>query len=143
MLVRPHSKNMQDKRPKWSVGLSDGSNHHEGKGDFALIDGALSPWRRLLAFIDDKELTITSMAIRSGELAWSLPSIGKNPTFKAFCDAPKPIGYKFFRKLGVNVRGKNKGVEDRFAVIEAQYEGGRTVQVWVDEKTLSSWTLLI
>lgn len=127
----------------WSVSLSDGSSYQEGKGDYAVIEGELSPWRRLLAFIDDRKLTITSIAIRSGELAWNISSMGRNPKFRAFCDAPKPIRCKFFRKMGVDVRGPHKGIEAHFSVIEAEYADGRKIQVWVDEKTLSSWTLLM
>lgn len=87
----------------WCASLSDGSTHHEGKGDFKSAEGQLSPWRRLLAFASEKGLTVTSLSLCSEDgRNWSLPSAGRNPKFRAFAEAERPVGYSCFRKVGVD-----------------------------------------
>lgn len=128
----------------WIAGLSNGQTITEGKGDFQVIEGELSPWQRLLAFCAANGATITSMSLATADgRRFNLPSAGKNPKFKAFADAPKPLSYKAFRKFGADVTRNSQTNKDLFTVIEASYEGGSAIQVWVDEDTLTSWSLIV
>jgi hypothetical protein len=127
----------------WYASLSDGTSRQEGKGEFTVIEGQPSPWLRLLAFCEQKGLVITSLSLRSKDLAWNLPSAGKHPKFGEFDKAQKPDSYRFYRKAGfeVNPDGSQKGESDRFSVIEADYAGHK-LQLWVDHASLASWTLI-
>lgn len=126
---------------QWSVGLSNGENAYEGVGCFAMVPGELSPWQKLMAHIVDKQLSITSIGLRTADgRMFSLPSAGRNPKFKAFDDAPKPIDYKFYRKIAGDVTGGEMKDPDQFTVIVALYDGYQT-QLWVNEKTLNCWVL--
>jgi hypothetical protein len=128
----------------WTVSLSNGETLYEDKGNFQTIEGALSPWRRLLAYMEEKSLTITSLSLYTSDgRRWNIPSMGKNPKFHVFAAAPKPSGYRFFRKFGQDQTGGNAGVEDHFTCIEAVYEGGTKMQVWVDESSLTSWAFIV
>jgi hypothetical protein len=130
-------------RLHWSVSLSDGTNAQEGAGDYQNINGDKSPWQRLVAFALTNGLTITALSLRHGDLAWNLPSAGKSPKFRAFQDIPRPDGFRFFRRAGIDIDPRGGGqVQERFAVAEARY-GGYAVQVWVDQATLASWTLVV
>jgi hypothetical protein len=137
------------KKVLFTAGLSNGETVAEGKGNFEEIEGALSPWRRLVAYLEESKATITSLSLYTADgQRWHLPSAGKNPKFKEFADMPKPVSFRFFRKYGADTMGPNAGVEDRYTVIEATY--GKLVpcpdaptfkvQVWVDENTLKSWS---
>ena len=131
---------------RWSVSLSNGETIHEGKGEYEEKDGELSPWQKLLAHIAECGASITSLTLSTESGAtFALPSAGKNPRFKAFADAPKPVGYKMFRKIGVDVVSKDGGMgkEELYTCAEAQYEDGRKMQIWVSEETHNAWTLLV
>lgn len=127
---------------RWSVGLSNGQNYYEGKGDFEIVKGEISPWRKLNKHIDKKGVEITSISLYKGNKRWNLPSAGNQPKFSAFDNAEKPKGYRFFRKVGFDILGKDGG-EEHFAVIEAQYENYK-LQTWVkDKEPYPSWSLII
>ena len=129
-------------KAKWIVGLDNGETHYEEKGLFTYIEGELSPWQRLLKYLAENRRNITSLGIYTEDgKRFNLPSRGKNPKFKAFVDADKPVSYRAFRRLGVDVQGENAGKEDLYTVAEATYEDGRTLQIWVDETTGNVWTL--
>lgn len=135
---------MKKQKVQWSVSLSNGETLYENKGNFQTIEGELSPYQRMLAFIVGKEVKITSMTLYTDDgHRWNLPSAGKNPKFKAFADAEKPVNYKFFRKLGQDVMNGEKGIPEIYSVIEAQYEDGKKIQVWVDNETFNSWSVII
>lgn len=131
----------------WRVGLSDGTNATEGKEQFEVREGELSPWRRLLAVCEERGVTITSLALVAdgGKTVWSVPSAGKAPKFRAFAEAEKPVSYRFFRKMGADVIGEGEDAHldraETYAVIEAGYASGARLQLWVDEHTLSAWCL--
>ena len=138
---------MKQEKAKWVVSLNNGATYYEDKGDYAVIAGELSPWQRLVAFLrENPEIKITSLSLYtdSGK-RFNLPSAGKNPKFKAFGDAKPPAGYKFFRKAGLDMGSDGKPVKtETYGVIEAQYEDGKRLQVWVsDENVDNSWCLLI
>lgn len=127
----------------WCASLSDGSTFQEGRGEFQVIEGQPSPFQRLLLFVEERNLRVTSLSLYCGDRHWSLPSAGRNPKFRAFEAAPKPESYRFFRAMGADQAGRNAGVEDRFAVVEARYASGLAVQVWVEDGTLNSWAVAL
>src|SRR6056297_3747626 len=128
---------------KWTVGLSDGSNKQSDKGEFKRVKGELSPWQKLLNYIDKKGLKITSLALFIEGKRWNLPSKGNQPKFRAFDEAKSPNSYRFFRKMGVDIlNGKKKDVE-HYAVAEAQYNN-KKLQIWVkDKEPYPSWSIVL
>ena len=116
-------------RLKWKVGLSDGSVFIEGDKHFPVLLGKDSPWIRLMNYVESRYLEITSLAITDGKRTFNLPSIGKNPKFTAFLNAPKPFEYKFGRVIGGKVSGGDLEV---FCRVEAIYENYK-LQLWVNE----------
>lgn len=125
------------------AGLSNGETATEGKGNFQIIEGALSPWQRLLAYCQEQNVSITSLSLATADgRRWNLPSAGKNPKFRALADAPKPHTFRFFRTMAGNVIGGQVVPDERFAVIEARYDS-TTLQVWVDDTTGNSWSVII
>jgi hypothetical protein len=119
------------------VGLSNGDNFIEGSKPFDIIPYELSPWLRLLQYLAEHDLSITSLSLIYKDRTFNLPSSGSNPKFKAFYDAKKPISYNFMRIVG-GTPGENT---DLFAVIEAVYKD-YSLQLWVDEKNPeNTWVL--
>lgn len=130
-----------EKNVKWQVSLSNGETFFESKGDYKTIAGELSPWNRLLKYISDNNLKITSMSLFTDDgQTFNLPSAGKDPKFHEFSTASKPESFKFFRKLGQNL---DLGTpDDLFGVIEATYPTF-VVQLWVDDyHTSNCWVLV-
>lgn len=128
----------------WTVSLNNGETLYEEKGDYRILAGELSPWQRLLAYLKEKNLHITSLSIYTeGGKRFNLPSAGKNPRFRAFIDSETPVSYKWFRSYGQEHGGLNAGREDHYATIEATYADGRCLQIWVDDVTNDSWSLTI
>ena len=123
---------------QWAVGLSDGTNAQEGKGDYITQEGTLSPWQRLIQHIEKNGLTITSLSLYSEERRWILPSAGNNPKSPIFRETEKPINFKFRRRIQGVVGGKI----EKYAYIEAEYLD-KKLQIWVDEDGKSSWSLII
>jgi len=131
-------------KPLWSASLSNGETLYEGKGNYRRLPGKLSPWERLLQHLQNTGATITSLSLYTdGGLRWNLPSAGKNPHFHEFTNAKKPISYKMFRKMGNDILGKDAGKEDLYTVAHAEYEGGHTVEIWVNDDTRASWSVLL
>ncbi len=128
----------------WKVSLSNGETLYEHKGDYCVVEGELSPWNRLLQYLTDNSLTITSISLYtdSGK-SFNLPSMGKNPKFHAFAVAPKPLSYSFFNKMGQDALGGDDMQTDLFAVIEAKYEH-TALQLWVDRNNTNNvWSLIV
>jgi len=133
------------KKVLWTVGLSNGETLTEEKGNFQTIAGELSPWQRLKQYVTEKGVEITSLSLCTKDgMRWNIPSAGKNPKFHAFSEVEKPIDFKMFRKAAMDMKGgeEQKEWQDVHSVIEAIYPDGRTLQVWVAEETLNSWTLM-
>lgn len=112
---------------KWQVSLSNGETFFEGKGNYQEIAGEKSPWQRLLCYIANNKLKITSISLYTdfGQ-TFNLPSSGNNPKFGAFLDAEKPIDYNMFRSLArearvINMKADKAKVSDWFTTIEAIY----------------------
>jgi hypothetical protein len=126
----------------WKVSLSNGETLYEYKGDFVIIPGEISPWQKLLQYIAQNNLTITSMSLYTdGGQTFNLPSAGKNPKFHAFDIQEKPIAYTFSNRLGQDMIGQTDG--DLFAIIEAEYNTYR-LQIWVDRNNpKNTWSLVV
>jgi len=134
------------KRVLFQASLSNGEQITEEKGNFQTIEGALSPWQRLLVYLKEKNATITSLSLHTKDgQRWNIPSAGNNPKFHAISVAPKPVRYDFFRKMGADVMDTNGTLanEEHYSVVEAEYEDGTKMQVWVDEKTCNSWSFIV
>lgn len=132
---------METRSVTFVVGLSNGENYQEGFGFLEIRPGELSPWQRLSKYLIEKNLRITSLALKSIDNRYFvLDSAGKNPKFVAFGKEPHPIDYNFYRTIGADINLNNG--EDKFAVIEALYDGFR-LQVWVDENNFNSWVNVV
>lgn len=131
----------------WIASLSNGDTITEGKGDYTVTTGELSPYQRLLAFCRDNDVHLTSisLATRDGK-RWNLPSAGRDPKFHAFASLPQPVSYKMFRKVAMDANSiegmQNAPKQDVHTCIEARYADGRCLQVWVNEENYTSWSLL-
>jgi hypothetical protein len=132
----------------WQVSLSNGETFYEGKGKFQEIADQPSPWQKLLKYIAEKKLVITSLSLytKLGQ-HFNLPSSGKNPKFSEFELLEKPIDYLMFRKISrdmdiVDMKVAGSEINGWFTVIEAIYPDHR-LQLWVDEKnTNNCWVLV-
>jgi hypothetical protein len=127
------------------AGLANGETITEGKGNFAIIEGELSPWNKLLFYLAEQQTKITSLSLATSDgKRWNMTSAGKNPKFKAFADAPKPAEYRMFRKMGGDVMSTGEVTEqEHFTVAEAIYENGIILQLWVSEDGQTAWSLII
>lgn len=126
---------------KWFVSLSDGQTLFEGKGDYKVIKGELSPWQRLLKTLDKRRITSLSLYTDDGK-RFNLPSAGKNPKFKVFADAEMPESYNFFRKAGSDIMEGQVQNYEVYTVIEAIYKD-KKLQLWVSEANPDNcWTLV-
>lgn len=140
------------KKVRWIVSLSNGETLYEERGNYRTIEGELSPWQRLQAYITENQLEITSIVltyqVKLGndvrDLYYNVPSAARDPKFHAFANAPKPTGYNFFRKMGGDViNGQvDPGTADQFTVAEAIYQDYK-LQLWIDESTGNAWTLIV
>jgi len=139
---------------KFQVSLSNGETFYEGKGEYQdFQDGRPSPWNRLLRYIVDNGLDITSISLYTDDgQRFNLPTSGHNPKFREFDEAEKPIDYNFGRKMAREADAVRDGrqvkltsdweTSDWYTFIEAIYTDYR-MQLWVDENNPKiCWTLL-
>jgi hypothetical protein len=71
-------------KTKWLASLSDGTLAIEGVEPFADVAGELSPWQKLLAYLEPHTVYITGMRVqvfKDGEATrtYNLPSFNKTP----------------------------------------------------------------
>jgi hypothetical protein len=129
---------------KWQVSLNNGETLYEGKGNFVEIEGELSPWNKMIQYITENNLEITSLSLytNSGQ-RWNLPSKGGNPKFRAFDIAQKPFKLQLERVQGMDWDDQNN--PDIYTTINAFYDYEGVIyklSIWVDEKnTNNTWTL--
>lgn len=129
---------------KWQVSLNNGETLYEGKGNFIEVEGELSPWNKMLEYLQANNLEITSLSLYtdSGQ-RWNLPSKGGNPKFRAFDMAQKPFKLQLERVQGMDWDDQNN--PDIYTTINAFYDYEGVIyklSVWVDEKnTNNTWTL--
>ena len=135
---------MDSHKVKFKVSFSNGETFYEGKGKFVEIEGEKSPAQRMFDYQDENELDITSMSLYlSNGQEFHLPSRGKNPKFRAFDEATKPLDYNVFRKIARNVSLSGEVQQaDHFTCIESIYED-HSVQLWVDEQAPHSSYVLM
>jgi len=127
---------------KFKAGLSNGETAIEGKGRFAMVPGELSPINKLLAYCEENDISITSLTLVGPEgQEFHAPTSAKNPRFKAFADAERPLGYKIYRKAGGDVLTGNVTYE-YYTVAETLYDGF-SLQLWVSHaKPHQAYTLI-
>ncbi len=126
----------------WFASLSDGNTVYEGKGDYSVIPGQLSPWLRLQEHLNATgtyHLYLTSLGLYTADgQKYLLPPLGKNPSFAPYRKSPvKPISYNMFRQVDAEINQDGQS-EKLYTVAEARYEQG-TVQLYVDNSTKNSW----
>lgn len=133
----------------WQVSLSNGENFFEEKGEYKEIPGLPSPWQRLNKHIAENNLLITSLSLYTQDgRTFNLPSSGRDPKFRPFALADKPIDYNVSRYMSRELDVVNNEVikavpSDWFTVAEAIYPDHK-LQIWVDEKnTRNSWVLVV
>lgn len=126
---------------KWFASLSNGETFFEGKGDFAEVDGELSPFQKLIKYTLDKKVLITSLGLVTENGGhFHLPyASNKRPVFGIWEKGLKPIDYNVFRHLGSNMNApvgdgeiNIDHIDDLWTVAEAVYAEAR-VQIWVNE----------
>jgi hypothetical protein len=129
---------------KWQVSLNNGETLYEGKGNFVEIEDELSPWNKMIQYVTENSLEITSLSLytNSGQ-RWNLPSKGGNPKFRAFDIAQKPYKLQLERVQGMDWDDQNN--PDIYTTINAFYDYEGVIyklSIWVDEKnTNNTWTL--
>jgi hypothetical protein len=134
-----------EQKVKWTVSLNNGETLYENKGLFTNVLGELSAWNKLQNYINENNLTITSLSLMTDAgQRWNLPSMGKNPKFKAFDTAVKPYKYVLERKVGVDWDDKDN--LDTFTTISAylKIEGNDYKQtIWVqDNNPQVTWVIV-
>lgn len=132
---------LPDKKISWKVGLSNGFNFTEGKGEtFKEVPGELSPWLKLQEYLKKENAHITSMClVTEDNRTFNLPSAGNNPKFRMFQELDKPTEFKFFRAFASDSNGGNP---DYFAVIQATYPNYK-LELWVDETNPKNCWVLV
>ena len=135
---------------KFQVSLSNGETFFEGKGKFQEVAGELSPWQKLMNYIEDNRLEITSLALFTDEgRKFNLPHAGKNPKFapQMKVEFAAPYTFNLFRYIEYNLKGAggkitSQKVHSLFTVIEAIYPKFK-VQLWVDENDHDNCRVLV
>lgn len=124
---------------QWKVSLSNGESYTEGVAPFEIIKGEVLPWKRLIKYVTENNLKITSLSLIGAGNTYNLPSAGKNPKFRAFDLHEKPQDFNHFRMLGI----ENSKNNDLYAVAEAVYTNYK-LQLWVDENNPKNcWVLAV
>jgi len=136
---------------KWQVSLSNGETFQEGRGMFEQIEGELSPWNKLLKYVEEVRAPITSLSLYTDDgRTFNLHSIGKNPKFASFDIGQKPYKLALERKFAADmaVEGGNAERESNFTTIAAWYslepiQKCIKLAIWVDEDNPDNcWSLL-
>lgn len=130
---------MEIPKTSWQVFLSNGEIAIEGHGKFEYIEAALSPYQRLLKYIEENKLTIQGMSIKTPLGNIILPSV--SPKF----GGEIPISFKHRRKVIRDFEFKHSGKKTDFVynMIEATYSEYK-LQLYVSENgDFNSWISLI
>lgn len=140
---------------RFIASLNNGETIVEGKEPFNYINGEVTPWNRLMRYIAEMKLEITSLSLFTPDgRTFTLPSRGRNPKFKEFADSEKPVDYTIERKLAREqdaVKHADGQIETtgpatlkgHFTVAIAYFPTYK-LELWVDElDTRNSWYLVI
>lgn len=137
---------------RFQVSLSNGETLQEGVGILEEVAGELSPWNKLLQYqrLINAEIVSLCLITKDGR-TFNLPSAGKNPSFKPFRVAEKPISYKVQRAVGSEHKFSGKSdqevpqssLTDFYTIAVAVYTEYE-MQLWVSEiNTFNCWTVLV
>lgn len=137
---------------RFQVSLSNGETLQEGVGILEEVAGQPSPWRKLQAHLGLNDIKIVSLCLITKDgRTFNLPSAGKNPSFKPFRVAEKPISYKVQRAVGSEHKFSGKSdqkvpqstLTDFYTIAVAVYTEYE-MQLWVSElNTYNCWTVLV
>jgi len=120
---------------KFVCGLSNGETLVEGRGVLE-SNGENSSWWKLQEYIKERNLSIQSFGLWTGDRHYNLPSV--DPKFKG----QAPVSYNCFRRFGQNIL-MGQGNVEHYICAEAIYEDF-TVQLWLDEQDSSkSWVNVV
>ena len=120
---------------KFVCGLSNGETLVEGRGVLE-PNGENSSWWKLQEYIKERNLSIQSFGLWTGDRHYNLPSV--NPKFKG----QAPVSYNCFRRFSQDIL-MGQGSVEHYICAEAIYED-YTAQLWVDEQdTNKSWVNII
>jgi len=142
---------METHTVKFQISLSNGETFFEGKGPFKEIPGEKSPWQKLIDYLVENKVEITSLALYTDEgRRFTLPHAGKNPKFAPQIkgDFVLPIDFHLFRYIEQDLKVTPTGeITDRrtaalFTVAEAIYPDYK-IQLWVDEHDHNNCRVLI
>lgn len=109
---------------KFVCGLSNGETLVEGRGVLEPTENDKSSWWKLQDYIKERNLTIQSFGLWTGDRHYNLPSV--NPKFKG----QAPVSYNCFRRFGQNIL-MGQGNVEHYICAEAIYEGYK-LQIWID-----------
>jgi hypothetical protein len=128
---------------KWEVSLSNGKTFQEGSGDFIVVAGELSPWNKLLKYIEENQVTITSFVlINDHGQTFHLPSAGKQPKLRLFDLAEKPVSFKFGRRMASNL--DLDGTDDDLFTFATAVYPDYELSIYVDERNTSNcWVCVV
>ena len=113
---------------KFVCGLSNGETLVEGRGVLE-YNGENSSWWKLQEYIKERNLSIQSFGLWTGDRHYNLPSV--NPKFKG----QAPVSYNCFRRFSRNIL-MGQGNVEHYICAEAIYEGYK-LQIWIDEQDLN------
>jgi hypothetical protein len=108
---------------KFVCGLSNGETLVEGRGVLE-SNGENSSWWKLQEYIKERNLSIQSFGLWTGDRHYNLPSV--NPKFKG----QAPVSYNCFRRFSQNIL-MGQGNVEHYICAEAIYEGYK-LQIWID-----------
>lgn len=144
---------MQSHRVLWNVSLSNGENFREGSNPFQEVEGELSPWQQLLAYIAHRGYYITSLWLSCPSGArHHVPSRGTrsttlnikpgdDPFLHAFHSGEKPSKLRCFRRQASDPTSPGDPV-DHYTIAEATFAKYK-VQIFVSEYDPNvSWVLV-
>jgi len=138
---------MQTHNVKWQVSLSNGETFFEGKSQFADVDGELSPWQKLMKYIDANSLSITSLSLFSGNRNYNIPPMGENPKFNPVIGgqvSQKPFDFNMFRYAEGDIDSSGSVTPDKLYTVAEAFFNGFKVQLWVDENNVDNcWVRIV
>ena len=115
---------------KFVCGLSNGETLVEGRGVLEpTTENDKSSWWKLQDYIKERNLTIQSFGLWTGDRHYNLPSV--NPKFKG----QAPVSYNCFRRYSQNIL-MGQGNVEHYICAEAIYEGYK-LQIWIDEQDIN------
>jgi hypothetical protein len=132
---------MSENTIRWVAGLSNGETAVEGKGQFVKTAQDLSPWRRLLRYIEQNNLEIISLRIVCGDQSFMVPSM---KTSYRFYDGLLPSRLFHFHRKIYDLGRQGQSSRTDYICIRAEYDDldvGVNLYVDIDD-TDKCWVAL-